>query len=311
MAKQLATRDDVTQSILALVFRLMIAMCAAGLLCANASFAVHDISVAFLHSRTDEVAFVHSPKADLFVRPGFCWRLRRAMNRTRRASTLCAEKVKFVFRRAGCLVLRTMSMVFWNPFDRYMLVSFVSIFRCMSRIQLLIFQRYHQSLNMLFYCDLRYLQRTSSEVSSSRRGPGLFSNAIRTPTLDIDCFEHIHLLRFQDPLFVSFVLPLHQLRLDFCTTSSRMVCRTLISFCFVCRGNSSSYFSGRFLLYGYSVFCNPLSCFELALAVPSLSSLPTSLQAVCQLLSQFSLVSGTSRHGSTRFGVTSSRAPSL
>ena len=86
VAKQIASsaRDVVTQSTLALlVFRLMIAMCAAGLLGVNACFAVYDISVAFLHSRMDEVVFVHPPKADQLVKTAFCWRLRRIRNGTR------------------------------------------------------------------------------------------------------------------------------------------------------------------------------------------------------------------------------------
>ena len=49
-----ASRDDVTQSTPALmVFRLMIAMCAAGLLGANACIAVFDVSVAHVHSRME------------------------------------------------------------------------------------------------------------------------------------------------------------------------------------------------------------------------------------------------------------------
>ena len=53
------------------MFRLMIAMCAAGVLGCDACFAVYDISVAFLHSRMDEVVFVHLPMADQLVKPGF------------------------------------------------------------------------------------------------------------------------------------------------------------------------------------------------------------------------------------------------
>ena len=51
---------------------------AAGLLGAIACFSDFDISVAFLHSRMDEVVFVHSTKADQLVRQ------RRAVNGTRR-----------------------------------------------------------------------------------------------------------------------------------------------------------------------------------------------------------------------------------
>ena len=76
----------------------------------------------------DEVVFVHPPKADqLLVKPGFCWRL-RAMNGTRTSSRLWANKVKFVFRWAGCFVLGTVSMVFWHPVDKNMLDVWRDVF---------------------------------------------------------------------------------------------------------------------------------------------------------------------------------------
>ena len=78
-------------------------------------------SMAFVHSRMGEVVFVHPPKADHLVMLGFCWRLRRAMNGTRQASRLWADTLKFALRRAGCIVLRTMSRVFWHSVDGYML----------------------------------------------------------------------------------------------------------------------------------------------------------------------------------------------
>ena len=76
MAKQLGTSArDVTQSTPVLpVFRLMFATCSAGVLVTNACFAGYDISMAFLHSRMDEVVFVYPPKADQFVKPGFQFR---------------------------------------------------------------------------------------------------------------------------------------------------------------------------------------------------------------------------------------------
>ena len=94
-AGQRITRSDVTQSTPELlVFRLVVAMCATGHLGVNACFAVHDISVAFLHSRMDVVVSVHPPRADQLVRAGFCWRLRRSMNWKRMAltSTCCLER---------------------------------------------------------------------------------------------------------------------------------------------------------------------------------------------------------------------------
>jgi hypothetical protein len=124
VAKQIAygQREDVTQSTPALmVFRLLLALAACGFVGAEACFAVFDISVAFLHSVMDEVVFVHPPKGDGLVRPGFCWRLRKAMYGTRRASRLWADKVKLVLEKAGCTTLRTMSMVFWHPVLRFVL----------------------------------------------------------------------------------------------------------------------------------------------------------------------------------------------
>ena len=124
MANQLApsARDDVTPSTprIAGLQSDDRDVCAAGLLGVSACFAVYDISVAFLHSRMDEVVFVPSPETDQLVMPGFCWRLQE-MHRTRRASRLWADTVKFVLRRAGCFVLRTMSMVFRHRVDKCML----------------------------------------------------------------------------------------------------------------------------------------------------------------------------------------------
>ena len=68
-------RDYVTHSTPALlVFRLVIVMCAAGLMGANACFAVYGSSVAFLHSQMDEVVFAYRLQADQLVRPqGSAW----------------------------------------------------------------------------------------------------------------------------------------------------------------------------------------------------------------------------------------------
>ena len=106
-------RDDGTQSTPALlVLRLMIAMCASGLLGVNACFALFDIPVAFLHSRMDEVVFVYYSQADRLVKPGFCWPSRWTKNGTRRASRLWFHKMKFVLRHACHSILRIMSMVY-------------------------------------------------------------------------------------------------------------------------------------------------------------------------------------------------------
>ena len=60
-------------------------MCTPGLSGVNACSALYDISVAFPHSRMDEVVFVHLPTSSHQVKPGSCWRLRRALNVTRKA----------------------------------------------------------------------------------------------------------------------------------------------------------------------------------------------------------------------------------
>ncbi len=98
VVKQIAYdyRDDVSQSTPALlVFRMMLAFASSKcpLLKTGSNFfiAIWDISVAFMHATIDELIFVHPPK-DL-VPPGFCWRLKRAMNRTRRASRQWADTV--------------------------------------------------------------------------------------------------------------------------------------------------------------------------------------------------------------------------
>ena len=91
-------REDVTQSTPApLASRLLLAPAACDAAGAEACFAV------FLHSIMDECVFVH-PRGEGLTKPGFCWRLRRAME-----------------ERAGREALRTMSMVFWQPLLRSIL----------------------------------------------------------------------------------------------------------------------------------------------------------------------------------------------
>ena len=87
VAKQIAhgSRDDVTQSAPALlIFRLLLALACSGLAGLEACFAVFHISVAFFHAKMDELVLVHPPRDK--VPEGFCWRLRRTMYGTRRAS---------------------------------------------------------------------------------------------------------------------------------------------------------------------------------------------------------------------------------
>ena len=98
VVKQIAYdyRDDVSQSTPALlVCRMMLAFASSScpLLKTGSNFyiAIWDISVAFMHATIDELIFVHPP--DDLVQPGFCWKLKGAMNGTRRALRQWADKV--------------------------------------------------------------------------------------------------------------------------------------------------------------------------------------------------------------------------
>ena len=137
VAKEVAydTRDDVTQSTPALlIFRLLLALVCSGFVGppSVACFAVFDISVAFFHARLPKgtTIFVHPPK-DLVER-GFCWRLRRSMYGTRSASRAWGDRVREVLRKAGCVVLRTMSMMFHHPTDGYVVAVWGDDFGCIG-----------------------------------------------------------------------------------------------------------------------------------------------------------------------------------
>ena len=55
-------------------------------------FGIWDISVAFFHAVLDEVIYLH-PRCKALCPPGWCWRLLKAMNGTRKASTLYGSTV--------------------------------------------------------------------------------------------------------------------------------------------------------------------------------------------------------------------------
>ena len=119
VVKQIAYdyRDDVSQSTPALlVFRMMLAFASSNcpLLKTGTSFyiAIWDISVAFMHATIDELIFVHPPK-DL-VKPGFCWKLKRAMNGTRRASRQWADKVTEVLVANDFVSSKVFAMVLFS-----------------------------------------------------------------------------------------------------------------------------------------------------------------------------------------------------
>ena len=94
VAKQVAhdQRDDVSQTTLALlIFPLLlsIAVSIAPIFCGSAVvLSVWNISVAFFHAVMDELVYVHLPRD--MVPPGWCWKLRKSMYGTRRASRLWA-----------------------------------------------------------------------------------------------------------------------------------------------------------------------------------------------------------------------------
>ena len=123
MTKQVACnqRDDVSQSTpVLLTFRLLlsIAVSIAPIFCGSAVvLSIWGISVAFFHAVTDELVHVHPPR-DL-VPPGWCWKLRKSMYGTRRASRLWVDHVRRVLEDDGSETIAVFSMVFVNRSKRY------------------------------------------------------------------------------------------------------------------------------------------------------------------------------------------------
>ena len=120
VVKQIAYdyRDDVSQSTPALlVFRMMLAFASpkCPLLKTGSNFfiAIWDISVAFMHATIDELSVEHPPKE--LVQPCFCWKLKSAMNGTRRASRQWADKVTEVLVASELLRRRSSP---WCSFPR-------------------------------------------------------------------------------------------------------------------------------------------------------------------------------------------------
>ena len=71
-----------------------------------------DISVAFFNPDVDELIYV-DPPSDLCPK-GFCWRLEKAMNGTRRASLLWGKLVCEVMVECGCIEVMVIPMMFRN-----------------------------------------------------------------------------------------------------------------------------------------------------------------------------------------------------
>ena len=123
VAKQVAydQRDDVSQTTPALlIFRLLlsIAVSIAPIFCGSAVvLSVCDISVAFFHALTGELVYVHLPRD--MVPPGWCWKLRKSMYGTRRASRLSADHVRRVVEDDGSETIAVFSMAFVNRSKRY------------------------------------------------------------------------------------------------------------------------------------------------------------------------------------------------
>ena len=105
VSKQVAPdqRDDVSQTTPALlIFRLLlsIAVSIAPIFCGSAVvLSVWDISVAFFHAVMDELVYVHPPRD--MVPPGWCWKLRKSMYGTRRASRLWPDYVRRLMEDDG------------------------------------------------------------------------------------------------------------------------------------------------------------------------------------------------------------------
>ena len=78
---------------------------------------VLDISVAFFHAVMDELVYVHPPRD--MVPPGWCWKLRKSMYGTRKASRLWAGYVRRVMEDGGSETIAVFSMVFVNRSKRY------------------------------------------------------------------------------------------------------------------------------------------------------------------------------------------------
>ena len=119
VVKQIAYyyRDDVSQSTPALlVFRMMLAFASSN--CpllktgSNLYIGIWDIIVAFMHPTIDELIFVHPPE-DL-VQLGFSWKLKSAMNGTRRASRQWADRVTEVLVASDFTASKVFAMVFFS-----------------------------------------------------------------------------------------------------------------------------------------------------------------------------------------------------
>ena len=122
VAKQVAyeQRDDVSQTTPALlIFRLLlsIAVTIAPIFGSAVVLSVWDISVAFFHAVMDELVYVHPPRD--MVHPGWCWKLRKSMCGTRRASRLWAGYVRRVMEDDGSETITVFFIVFVNPSKRY------------------------------------------------------------------------------------------------------------------------------------------------------------------------------------------------
>ena len=77
---------------------------------------VWDISVAFFHAVMDELVCVHPPR-DL-VPPGWCWKLRKSMYGTRRASRLWADNVRRALEDDGSETIAVFSIFLVNRSKR-------------------------------------------------------------------------------------------------------------------------------------------------------------------------------------------------
>ena len=123
VTKQVAydSRDDVSQSTPALlVFRLLLSISVSDASIFGGSavvLSVWDIPMAFFHAVMDELVYVHPPR-DL-VPSGWCWKLRKSMYGTRRASRLWAGHVRRALEDDGSETIVVFSMLFVTRSKRY------------------------------------------------------------------------------------------------------------------------------------------------------------------------------------------------
>ena len=170
VAKQVAydPRDDVSQSTPALlVFRLLlsIAVSDASIFGGRAVVqSVWDVSVVFCPRGDGQAGIVHPPR-DL-VPPGWCWKLRKSMYGTRRASRLWADHVSRALEDDGSETIVVFSMLFVNRSKRYIVAVWCDDFAFIVAFEML--SHFTELLEQNFECQL-----------IGNIGPGMPQNVVK------------------------------------------------------------------------------------------------------------------------------------